>query len=322
MKITDRCNNLGGRISSIDSLKGLMMIFVIIGHCTTFFPHQNTIIYSFHMPVFFVMAGLFAKPFSWQQTSKKLKRELLPYYVSVFVLILLIPIYSCVFDEVSNIKEHILRGFLVIYKYDIGPIWFLFSYFFAMTIYSLILRIFRNRILILLICIFLFLIGEYSTGVTNQIFAINASLCAILYICIGNLIWQYRENLKILFTAKIYIFLLFILWLPSGWTGLHIHVADFRFSILTVLSSLCGVLLWLKYAKIIDCRFFRYIGTHTVLILCIHSICFYLLMHIHNWISNGNNFKIAFIEYLYYASTIFLVFAIKKVIKLLKVKIN
>ncbi|MBR1743558.1 MAG: acyltransferase family protein [Lachnospiraceae bacterium] len=54
------------RNSSIDVIKGIGIILLIIGHCTGFFQNQteslsdnivNTIINSFHMPLFFFVVG-------------------------------------------------------------------------------------------------------------------------------------------------------------------------------------------------------------------------------------------------------------------------
>lgn len=46
------------RIEYIDIAKGIGMILVVIGHCINDKTFPGTWIYSFHMPLFFVLSGL------------------------------------------------------------------------------------------------------------------------------------------------------------------------------------------------------------------------------------------------------------------------
>lgn len=48
------------RNDTIDIMKGIGILLVMLGHFVDGFAH--TFIYSFHMPLFFVLAGYFAKP--------------------------------------------------------------------------------------------------------------------------------------------------------------------------------------------------------------------------------------------------------------------
>lgn len=102
----------------IDVLKGVGIIFVIIGHVSLSSEFSRWI-YTFHMPLFFILSG-----FLWSRSSeritikefcvKRIKSILWPY---VFFRILLI-IYWCI---VESHFRHL----------DIGPIWFLIVLFFA-----------------------------------------------------------------------------------------------------------------------------------------------------------------------------------------------
>ena len=49
------------RIDFIDIAKGIGMFLVIVGHVETY-DFINRMIYSFHMPLFFVLSGFFLKP--------------------------------------------------------------------------------------------------------------------------------------------------------------------------------------------------------------------------------------------------------------------
>lgn len=51
------------RIGYIDTAKAVGIILVFMGHCSNVvsIPYLHNFIYSFHMPLFFVLAGWFIK---------------------------------------------------------------------------------------------------------------------------------------------------------------------------------------------------------------------------------------------------------------------
>lgn len=51
------------RIAYIDTAKGVTILLVIIGHCAWIksVPGLDHLIYSFHIPLFFIVSGMFTK---------------------------------------------------------------------------------------------------------------------------------------------------------------------------------------------------------------------------------------------------------------------
>lgn len=80
------------RDKTIDIAKGIGIILMIIGHSRfCFIDHQWVVrfIYSFHMPLFFIITGYFIKDTSVFQLKKEFHRLLLPYIlVSVCLIII------------------------------------------------------------------------------------------------------------------------------------------------------------------------------------------------------------------------------------------
>ena len=71
-------NNLKtNRSCSADILKGIGIILVVMGHVTHDMPLKNWI-YAFHMPLFFLLSGIFFKP-TFENWKKSSKRLLIPY---------------------------------------------------------------------------------------------------------------------------------------------------------------------------------------------------------------------------------------------------
>lgn len=74
-----------------DLMKGIAIILMMLSHLVYNDGISKQIIYSFHMPLFFILAGVFAKdvvdiPSYNEYTGKNAKRLLLPYLVTMLML--------------------------------------------------------------------------------------------------------------------------------------------------------------------------------------------------------------------------------------------
>lgn len=78
------------RIEYLDIMKGIAIILVVIGHCCELPAHPTMLvkfIYAFHMPLFFLAAGMVVKPTQsdrksdWQRFVKRFVSLMVPYYI-------------------------------------------------------------------------------------------------------------------------------------------------------------------------------------------------------------------------------------------------
>ena len=128
------------RIEYIDIAKGITIILVIIGHSLND-GILRQYIYSFHMPLFYILNGYFFK----KQENKKIvekgiKRLLLPYLITSLI-ILGVYVFKAIIKQENVIQILIDWGSAIIYGSGedrvflgisiraIGTIWFLFSLF-------------------------------------------------------------------------------------------------------------------------------------------------------------------------------------------------
>lgn len=95
---------MGKRVEWIDRMKGILILLVVLGHVVGSAANVSSgtresvlrgcfkFIYLFHMPAFFVLAGITLKAFDFR---KKFRRLLVPYFVfgalSAFVYLVLVP---------------------------------------------------------------------------------------------------------------------------------------------------------------------------------------------------------------------------------------
>lgn len=180
---------MGQRIEEFDLIKGVGIILVVIGHCKIS-NDLHSAIYSFHMPLFFVVSGYF---FYKESITKKFKKTFLhliiPWVFFVFLNILfsIISKYLSTFNAVESIKstlsiiDPLNDDCFILYR----SIWFLLVLFMVINFYNLI-SLFFNRVLITLSCIVFYLCGYALQVHVNIPFFIDTTLSVILYYNIGN----------------------------------------------------------------------------------------------------------------------------------------
>ena len=130
-------DNKDNRQTYIDVAKGILIICVVVGHIinfNSFFTGAiKTIIYSFHMPAFFIISGMLMKKEKFDNLSlrvifvKRVKRLLLPYVVFEVIGGLL---QMCLFGTEAVTLKAIIYGIFTIHCH-IGADWFLPTLFLA-----------------------------------------------------------------------------------------------------------------------------------------------------------------------------------------------
>lgn len=152
-----KIRNENDRILWIDSAKGFVMLCVILGHMKIG-RVPDIIIFSFHMPFYFLLDGYFFKPQRYM-CKKDAKHLLIPYLFTGIVLILLTQVknFAKIAFHIGNpmpagelliewIKAVLLGSggrtdfFLIHSDITVGAIWFLLAMFFARLITAFCLK--------------------------------------------------------------------------------------------------------------------------------------------------------------------------------------
>ena len=131
------------RIEWLDSLRGVAMFLVVLGHCNGIFPATDTIIYSFHMPLFFMISGALFRLGKYAGLRAcavdKAKKILVPY---CFFFALNIPLYLLLQvaagKAITATPLDFLVGFVTGGEFGIissTPLWFLPCFFFVSVLY-------------------------------------------------------------------------------------------------------------------------------------------------------------------------------------------
>lgn len=176
------------RIDYFDIAKGLGIILVVIGHLDSTCVH--TIIYYFHMPLFFFISGIFYDP-SHDFLLKKIKQAFIPIFVFSAIS------FPIKFIERSFLQEHVYfnLSYLTFQFYNI-PLWFLISLFTIAILFYFVDITCSKRIKIFVfcsICIIGLFIAEQKKFFP---FYISQSLMSFVFFMLGSYLHKYHPKKK------------------------------------------------------------------------------------------------------------------------------
>ncbi len=155
---------MSSRKSFIDVAKGIGIILVVLGHLDADGQISRSLIYSFHMPLFFMLSGVFSN--TKTDFFTYLKKNFLALYLPYFIFVL-VDAVACVllnglsigFVAYDKAKELAGIGFGALNR----PIWFLFALFIIKIAYYFISKAKALKIAAVLLGVaFVFLNGRLT----------------------------------------------------------------------------------------------------------------------------------------------------------------
>jgi fucose 4-O-acetylase-like acetyltransferase len=184
------------RVNWIDYAKGIGIILVVIGHGWVSDTSMLSIwIYSFHMPLFFIISGMLIKDNTlklptWQIVKKYAKSILLPYYIfSLFII--LVEICKDILKKDFTLMGVIRNIGKSLFLQGIQAEWFLPCLFVAVVCVCFILKKIKCTKVVGLVLLVIALILCGFVHIDNTNFAIDElivllrSCVALLFVYIG-----------------------------------------------------------------------------------------------------------------------------------------
>lgn len=136
----------------IDITRGIGILLMIIGHCSLFGGTLRYVIFSFHMPLFFIFSGYFYrnKPVM-DVVNSGIDRLVKPYLIFAIiteVLLRLLNMKGCITGITEILFAHGGPKHTLIFPTEtsIGAIWFLMAIFWCKIFYNGIYKICKNNI--------------------------------------------------------------------------------------------------------------------------------------------------------------------------------
>ena len=261
------------RESFLDIAKGIAAIFVIMGHCNYTNSMLNVWIYSFHMPLFFVISGILIIPNKYlslkEITRKKIKALIIPYLILSIISYILLNILETLKTGRLDLSI-LLKRFLGIIIEWVGTdyycgMWFILTLFFSSIISYLIVSLIENlhikeykkNIFLIISFIVIYILGfiiiKYVKGF---LWCLNFVPFSIAYVILGYILKRINKSKKI-FSNKILIIPMMIMNIMFCYLNYKIAgKSDIYFSNLGnifyyLVASITGTILVILISKII-----------------------------------------------------------------------
>lgn len=239
------------RLSYLDAARGLAILLVVLGHIWETDRPLPVLIYSFHIPLFFIISGILTAYTGQEQRSagqlvlSRLRGLIVPY---VF--------FEAVFAFIFEIRNHLdlgsqcahIRDALFLSPQNV-PLWFLPTLFLAELFLLLLVRTLPDRRLAAAVCLILYLL-PFVPG-TGQILPDAALRClsSVGFLAVG----YFGADLFLKKNPPLYLLLPaaaagFLLALQNGKTGIYkltFHNPVF-FTVCALTGSCCTIFLLKK----------------------------------------------------------------------------
>lgn len=278
------------RIQFLDIMKGIGILLVIIGH---FYAPSilSYIIWSFHLPMFVIISGLFLKPYIDKDRIKKLASNYLKPYFFTWLCIVLFESLKQIFKGLplcDIFQQRLISGFWALgsnstinrpeFVVKEGVIWFLMALFVGSIYLSIILNFFKSKIsqintILVLWGLSIFLQENYCLPLQ-----LSTAVPFVLWLYIGYLI---KNSSTILTKAPKCSYIYPLIWLITFTIA---FLTGNKFSITVCKLPLCGVeilgaysgfITFLLISKHIEStmlgNLFNLLGKNSLYILCAHG---------------------------------------------------
>ncbi len=285
------------RNPAFDIMKGIAVLLMVWEHCNLhLLPYEHAFIYSFHMPLFFLLGGYFAKDVYsfdgfWVTTKKNARRLLLPYAVTFILLILWGFIQSVLKHDWSLVMRYVITLFWAsgdAWEYTsglvtAGPTWFLIALFWTREIFYSI-QVLANKlsskyreVIVVGTCLILSLAAKFIYPHAQPLpFGILPGITALIFYAIG---WLVHKH-----TIPWYIIAICVICWPFTiyHDGIELYECQYSFPLdifgacggTYIIYKLCDALCafnnkysWLHKSPI----FLKWCGMYSLPILCMHT---------------------------------------------------
>lgn len=268
------------RIAYLDAVKGCAILAVILSHL--WIPELTPFLFSFSLPVFFVVSGYFLKREvdlrAW--VRKRARQILVPFALTAGILglarlALLYDAGNLCLSSVFDVAKGLISG-SPHFQNSVGPLWFLPALFVAQVVVLAVLRLRFGVALLLLLAA----LGYCSQPLQWCPMSVQPGLVCAILVYAGY--WARKVDwFEYLNLHRVWLLPLIVVWIYGVCTGEHaVDLSSNLYSggfmdALMILAAV-SVVIWLcrllMHLPAMVCEPILYCGRHSLMILCFHAL--------------------------------------------------
>jgi acyltransferase len=306
----------------VDSLKGMAIVLVVIGHLNTISNELNQYIYSFHMPLFFFISGYLInfEKYIFMEKVYLFKRSfslITPYFFfSVISYIFYIMMDFLYQPQVRNIEifgKGVFFNLYVVICCAYGnlintPLWFLPCLFITEIFFFISRKHFNQNYKFLALVIIFSLIGFlYSTYIPLRMpWGIDIAFTGIVFYSAGYFFRNKYENIFFR-ESSIFVFSLFLMHILLSFTNPRVDMYKLIYNdyFLFYVSAFSGILFYIYIFKTIrPSKILQFYGKNSLIVLGLHYLIISTLKYILPTLFNSLNLQIN--ESMFFVVNVFL----------------
>lgn len=260
------------RVAFVDIAKGLAIISVIIGHCVALGSFTRTLIFSFHMPLFFIMTGYTTKLADswdklWKKTGKDAKKLLLLAVLMLIVYDILIIIKYRSFSK-YGLKLNFgplpaqlfwATGYNTAGHPNLGIPWFFVSMFWGRFLCNVIFRLTKNENASIVIFLVLGIFGLTFNDSRMLPQNLDVTFVAMMFMAAGMLLKKLdnhladKEKQRKVVSVSMFAVSAFI-WAFCLYHGWFIEMAARRYDhfLVCAIEAICATYVIIVLSKLIE----------------------------------------------------------------------
>lgn len=305
------------RLNYIDVCKALGIILVVLGHTHTIPDELYLIIYSFHMPLFFIIAGFVYnrannKSAFHSYLMKKIKQYLLPYFVFSIINLAIEVLWRLLITKQNVNGDYFfikIRGIFFCYS-DIenmpncSPVWFLMCLFVASILFWWIMKLpLRfSWIPALLGTLINYFVLPYCKNHTSFPWKFPTFFLAVTFMYVGFILKLFISKSNTIITKKLPVIVFSILLILSSFAvvvftdnkvGMNENTyGNYLIFIITSIAISCSFILLVSKMNFLENSFILWLGRNTLCFIGFNYVCRDIATEIYYYIPVVKNYAI------------------------------
>ena len=279
MLVETQQTKINKRIEYIDYLKGLSVTWVVWFHTT----HPAFVDYSFRIPLFFFISGIFFKPYPWKFFwRKKINQLIIPFiffYLIYYIYLILINILK--YHSLSQFELTSIWGIFQTYTGNESfiinpPLWFICALINLQLLLYTTINLLKKKWIILGSAIIISFIGLFYIKTFPTPFMIGRSLPFFIYYTIGYLfgkriIHHIEQNNNIIKFIILLFFILIITFIKNNllFNTIEYETANYAQILCTIISLIILFKHIYKSPLVSPLKFY---GINSYIVLGLHEI--------------------------------------------------